>query len=76
MSGTPHKSLWSSALAVGGAACCGADVGAGTAKGIVLVAENTGRSCLLAGDMGRDAVLGGVAVVSIFGGSQCKAAGA
>ena len=76
MSGTSHTSLYSFAAATGGGACCGADVGTGTAKGIVLVAENTGKSCLLAGDIGRDAVFGGVAVASVFGGSQCKAAGA
>jgi hypothetical protein len=46
------------------------------AKGIVLLAVKTGRSCLLAGDMGRDSIFGGVAVASAFGGNQCKAAGA
>ena len=56
--------------------CCGAAAGAGTAKGIVLFAVKTGKSCLVAGDRGRDSIFRVVAVVSEFGGSQCKAAGA
>ena len=63
-----------------GTLCGWADTAAGTANGIALDAVKTGRSCLLTGDMGRAVVCGGGGgggeVVSVFGGSQCRAVGA